>query len=43
MMCTRHTGLKHFMLGSVTENVVSHAPCPVRAVREYEHTEETVG
>jgi nucleotide-binding universal stress UspA family protein len=32
-----HTGLKHFMLGSVTENVVRHAPCPVLVVREREH------
>jgi nucleotide-binding universal stress UspA family protein len=31
-----HTGLKHFMLGSVTENVVRHAPCPVLVVRERE-------
>ena len=32
-----HTGLKRFMLGSVTENVVRHAPCPVLIVREREH------
>jgi nucleotide-binding universal stress UspA family protein len=32
-----HTGLKHFLLGSVTENVVRHAPCPVLVVREREH------
>lgn len=32
-----HTGLKHFMLGSVAENVVRHAPCPVLVVREREH------
>jgi nucleotide-binding universal stress UspA family protein len=31
-----HTGLKHFMLGSVTEKVVRHAPCPVLVVRERE-------
>lgn len=31
-----HTGLKHFLLGSVTENVVRHAPCPVLVVRERE-------
>ena len=31
-----YTGLKHFMLGSVTENVVRHAPCPVLVVRERE-------
>jgi nucleotide-binding universal stress UspA family protein len=29
-----HTGLKHFLIGSVTENVVRHAPCPVLVVRE---------
>jgi len=32
-----HTGLKHFLIGSLTENVVRHAPCPVLAVREREH------
>jgi universal stress protein A len=32
-----YTGLKHFMLGSVAENVVRHAPCPVLVVREKEH------
>lgn len=32
-----HTGLKHFLLGSVTENVVRHAKCPVLVVREREH------
>ena len=32
-----HTGLKRFALGSVTENVVRHAPCPVLVVREREH------
>jgi nucleotide-binding universal stress UspA family protein len=31
------TGLKHFFLGSVTERVVRHAPCPVVVVREREH------
>ena len=31
------TGLKHALLGSVTENVVRHAPCPVLVVREREH------
>jgi len=31
------TGLKHFVLGSVTEDVVRHAPCPVLVVREREH------
>ncbi len=32
-----HTGLKHVLLGSVAENVVRHAPCPVLIVREVEH------
>ncbi len=32
-----HTGLKHLLLGSVSENVVRHAPCPVLTVREREH------
>lgn len=32
-----HTGLKHILLGSVTENVVRYAPCPVLTVREHEH------
>lgn len=31
------TGLKHVFLGSVAENVVRHAPCPVLVVREHEH------
>jgi universal stress protein A len=31
------TGLKHVLLGSVAENVVRHAPCPVFVVRENEH------
>jgi len=30
------TGLKHALLGSVTERVVRHAPCPVLVVRETE-------
>lgn len=30
------TGLKHVLLGSVAENVVRHAPCPVLIVREHE-------
>jgi universal stress protein A len=29
-----HTGLKHVLLGSVAENVVRYAPCPVLVVRE---------
>jgi len=32
-----NTGLKRFALGSVTENIVRHAPCPVLVVREREH------
>ncbi|HEY1171454.1 MAG TPA: universal stress protein [Verrucomicrobiae bacterium] len=31
-----NTGLKRFVLGSVAENVVRHAPCPVLVVREQE-------
>jgi len=31
-----HTGLKHVLLGSVAENVVRYAPCPVLIVREQE-------
>ena len=31
------TGLKHAFLGSTTEGVVRHAPCPVLVVREREH------
>jgi nucleotide-binding universal stress UspA family protein len=31
------TGLKHVLLGSVTENVVRYAPCPVLVVREHQH------
>lgn len=29
------TGLKHFLLGSVTEKVVRHAPCPVFRVHSF--------
>jgi nucleotide-binding universal stress UspA family protein len=32
-----HTGLKHVLLGSVAENVVRYAPCPVLVVRQQEH------
>ena len=32
-----YTGLKHAWLGSTTERVVRHAPCPVLVVREHEH------
>ena len=32
-----HTGLRHAVLGSTTEKVVQHAPCPVLVVREIEH------
>src|SRR5262245_11257646 len=32
-----YTGLKHVWFGSVTENVVRLAPCPVLVVREQEH------
>lgn len=28
-----YTGLKHVLLGSVTEKIVRHAPCPVLTVR----------
>ncbi len=31
------TGLKHMLIGSVTEHVVCRAPCPVLVVREREH------
>jgi nucleotide-binding universal stress UspA family protein len=32
-----HTGIKHLLLGSVAEQVVRRAPCPVLVVREKEH------
>ena len=32
-----YTGLKHILMGSTTERVVRHAPCPVLVVRENEH------
>jgi len=31
------TGLRHVLMGSVAENVVRYAPCPVLVVREFEH------
>ena len=31
------SGLKHVLLGSVTENVIRYAPCPVLAVKKTEH------
>lgn len=31
------TGIKHVVLGSITEKVVRHANCPVLVVREREH------
>lgn len=31
------SGLSHVLLGSVTENVIRYAPCPVLAVRQPEH------
>jgi nucleotide-binding universal stress UspA family protein len=32
-----HKGLTHAILGSTTEKVLRHAPCPVLVVREKEH------
>ena len=32
-----YTGLKHVFMGSTSERVVRHAPCPVLTVREKEH------
>lgn len=32
-----YTGMKHALLGSTTERVVRHAPCPVLVVRPHEH------
>jgi len=32
-----YTGFKHALLGSVTEKIVRHAPCPVLVVRDEEH------
>jgi nucleotide-binding universal stress UspA family protein len=32
-----HTGLAHFLLGSVADKVVRRAPCPVLTVRAREH------
>jgi nucleotide-binding universal stress UspA family protein len=29
-----YTGMKHALLGSTTERVVRHAPCPVLVVRQ---------
>jgi nucleotide-binding universal stress UspA family protein len=29
------TGLEHFILGSVTEKVLEHAPCPVLSIRPH--------
>ena len=33
----RRTGLARLLLGSTTEHVVRHAPCPVMVIREREH------
>jgi nucleotide-binding universal stress UspA family protein len=31
------SGLKHVLLGSVTENVIRYSPCPILAVKQTEH------
>ena len=36
-----HTGLKGWLLGSVAQSVVSHAPCSVEVVRKKQEEEET--
>ena len=35
-----HTGIKKWLLGSVAQSVVSHAPCSVYVVRERSHEAE---
>jgi nucleotide-binding universal stress UspA family protein len=32
-----YTGLKHVLMGSIAEQVVRYAPCPVLVVRQQEH------
>jgi nucleotide-binding universal stress UspA family protein len=32
-----HTGLAHILLGSVTDKVIRHSPCPVLTIRHPEH------
>ena len=36
-----YTGLKQWLLGSVAQSVVSHAPCSVEVVRKKQEVEET--
>ena len=36
-----YTGLKRWLLGSVAQSVVSHAPCSVEVVRKKQEVEET--